>query len=314
MANTFSLYPQLNEELLSRFRFNASEYEFFYESEGMDYPLRTESIDGSTVMGSLVDERGLWTPDQYNFGFRRDYDCMSCMNLFGPSGIACRDAIIGVAVIWTSAQSRQRGTIKVGTLKNTLKPQHLSIEYSFETAQFRGSVEFNTVLYIEKPSEHPDKDERHLSNCRGYQLGEIGDKFILQLDGSGSMFPIYEEQRPGQPLWRVKCDWEDVSYNSFNESVKIFFNRSHPAYKFIDKSSKKYNPYLLLEVMASALTDIIMDIKMDDAAWNEIEQGRDPQSGSISEAVRYFSNTLEWNMDNPKVLSLSIREFLGKRM
>lgn len=316
MAGMISLYPEVTDELLNKIQFNSSDYEFFYVSNDEEFPLRWDPIDGSLVMGRLVDERGIWVPDDYSIGLRCQYDCIASKNLFGVSGVACSNAVIGVALMWTSSQSRQRGTIQIGELYNQLPPQELEFEHEFEKAQLRGSVEFSTILYIKTPAEENEilDGERILANKRGYILGEIGNKFILQLDGSGSMFPIYEENRPGEPLWRVKCEWDEVLYSSFNESVKIFFNKSNPAYKFIDKSSKKYNPYMLQEVMASALTTIIMEVKSDDNSWSEIEQGKDAQPGSLAEAISYFINTLGWRTDNIQALSLSIREFLEKRM
>lgn len=314
MAVSFSTFPQITDELLTKVRFLGSEYEFFYTVGDEEYPLSCTSLDGSSVIGQLVDERGLWTPDTHNLGIRRTLDCISCKNLFGVNGIACVDATIGVAILWTSAHSRQRNTIHVGELRNSLEPQHLEIEYLFEKAVFRGSVEFNTILYIKKASPNPTDDEKFLANKKGFMLGEIEDKFILQFDGSGSMFPIYEEIRPGEPLWRTQCQYEDVLYSMFNESIKIFLNKAHPAYQYIDKTSKKYNQYLLLEVMSSALTTIILQIKDDDVAWSDIEQGKDSIAGSLAEAISYFRNKLEWKMNDAQALSLSIREFLGKRM
>ena len=153
-----------------------------------------------------------------------------------------------------------------------------------------------------------------MHKAKMFRTKEIEDKFILQFDGSGSMFPIYEEIRPGEPLWRTQCQYEDVLYSMFNESIKIFLNKAHPAYQYIDKTSKKYNQYLLLEVMSSALTTIILQIKDDDVAWSDIEQGKDSIAGSLAEAISYFRNKLEWKMNDAQALSLSIREFLGKRM
>ena len=42
--------------------------------------------------------------------------------------------------------------------------------------------------------------------------------------------------------------------------------------------------------------------------------GTDLQRGSVSEAVNYFINTLEWDVTELEVMSLSIRKFFDQRI
>ena len=65
--------------------------------------------------------------------------------------------------------------------------------------------------------------------------------------------------------------------------------------------------------MASALVIIISKLKEQENYW-DVTIGDDLQSGSVSEAVYYFINTLEWDVSTPDAMSLSIRKFFDQRM
>lgn len=314
MAVGISLFPQLTDEIISKIGVQPEEFEFYYTKDDEEFELRCDSIDGSLSVYKLVDENGVWTPDDYDLGIRKTIDFISAINLFGANGVACKDATVGVAIMWTSVESRQRGVIELGELESRFGIQTVEASHLFKKAQLRGNVQFDIVLYIKKPSNQSDDDEKILANEKGFLLGSIGETIGIQLDGSGSLFPIFEESRPGYPLWRVTCQWEDPCYDLFGESVKIYLNKAHPSFKYIDKSSKKYVPQLLQEIMASALTIVITKLKSDEAAWGLIENNTSAQNGSLAEAIHYFRNALEWKMDNAEVTSLSIRTFFERNM
>lgn len=314
MAIGISLFPQLTDEIINKVGIQPEEFEFYYTKDDEEFGLRCDSIDGSMSVYKLVDENGLWTPDDFDLGIRKNIDFRSSINLFGANGVACKDATIGVAIMWTSVQSRQRGVIELGELEYRLGPQTVEVSHLFKKAQLRGTVQFDIVLYIKQPANRIGEDENILANEKGFLLGSIGEVIGIQLDGSGSLFPVYEEARPGYPLWRVTCQWEDPCYDLFGESVKIYLNKAHPSFKYIDKTNKKYVPQLLQEIMASALTIVITRLKSDEAAWGLIENNTSAQSGSLAEAIHYFRNALEWKMDNAEVTSLSIREFFERNM
>ena len=308
MATNIALFPTLNENMMAKIRFQTSEYEFFYVHEDLEYPLNIEEIDGSISNYKIVDNNGIWTPDDFNLGVKRTYSLRTYQGLFGPTGVACKDATLGIAILWTSSSSKQRGVIEVGQFNNSMVDRSFSVNYEFADAQLRGSVDFTTVIYL-KDTGMPTREESHLANSFGVVLGEL-DKFTVILDGSGSVFPIYEIDEPGQPLWKVKCEWDDPSEDLFADTVAIYINRGHRNYKYLDRSKPRiYNEQLLHEIMASALGIIITKLKQDETSWAAITNNEDLQVGSVSEAVSYFITTLEWDVSTPENLSLSIRKF-----
>lgn len=312
MATNISLFPTLNAELLGKIRFQPSPYEFYYVRDDQEFILNADVMDGSSLLHKIVDEEGIWTPDDYSLCIRRKYSLRTYQNLFGENGIACKNAILGLAMMWTSADSKQRGVIQIGEIKNSMDDLDFMLDYEFIKAQLRGSVEFTTIIYI-KIAGTPSWDEGHLANEYGCILGEF-DKFVIKLDGTGSVFPVYEVKEPGQPLWYIKCDWDDPTYEQFAECVSININTAHKNYKYLDKTKRTFNESLLQEIMANALCIIITKLKEQDNYWDATINGDDLQSGSVSEAIYYFISTLEWDISTPEKMSLSIRKFFDQRM
>lgn len=312
MAAKISLFPTITEEMLGKVRFQTSPYEFYYIREEQECELRAEEVDSSVIIHKIIDEEGIWAPDDYNICIRRRYSLRTYQSLFGENGIACRNAVLGLALMWTSSDSKQRGVIPIGDIKNSSKDLELNLNQEFAKSQLRGSVELTTIVYI-KQSGTPSWDEEHLANDYGCLLGEL-DKFIIKLDGTGSVFPMYEINEPNQPLWYIKCDWDDPTYEQFSECISININKGHKNYKYLDKTKRTFDEQLLKEIMASALIVVITKLKEQENYWDVTIAGEDLQNGSVSEAICYFVNTLEWDVSTPEAMSLSIRKFFDQRM
>ncbi len=312
MLSNISLFPTITDELLAKVRFQKSEYSFFYIRDDEKYELLAEEIDNSTIFLKITDPEGIWNPDDYNLGISRKYSLRTYQSLFGKDGIACSNAKLGLAIVWTSSDSKQRGVIHVGEIQNSNSDIELNVEYEFPVAQLRGDIEFTTVVYI-KESGTPKNDEEHLANSYGYLLGEL-DKVVIRLDGNGSVFPMYEVTDPGQPLWYLKCDWEDPTYEQFADCVSVNINTAHKNYKFLDKTKRTFDEELLKDIMASALTIVIMKLKDQNTYWDQTINNSNLAPGSVSEAVYYYISTLEWDVSSPELISLTIRKFLDQRM
>ena len=313
MANDIMLFPSLNDDLLSRIRFQKQRFRFFYtDSDDEEYDLIDEPLDSFSSLYGIKDENGTWTQDDNNLCFRRKYCLRTFQCLFGENGIACHNARLGLAIQWTSSDSRQRGVVTVGDFGVDDRIMEREVEKRFSKAQLRGKVSFTTVLYIAKKGT-PNENENHLANEVGYILGEL-DAYNIKLDGNSSVFPVYEVTEPGQPLWYITCDWTDPTVDDFSDCVSINLNKSHKNYSFIDRNSKNFDSQLLIEIMASAITLVIEKARSETGYWDQIIQGDDLNDGSVGQAIFYFKDTLEWDLDSPEKVSLSARKFFDKRM
>lgn len=319
MSKPIFLYPSLNEGLKEGV-FQAKKYAIYYVNHnGCEKELEYEPADVGTSVNCLKTD-GVWNADNFNLCIKRAIALRGFRKLFGPDGIACRDAVLGVSVIWTSPDSRQRGskpimTISVsgedftGTQDHTFSEGEIDI--TFSKAKLRGNVNFSVVLYIAKAGV-PKEDETHLANEEGFVLGEL-DSFILRIEGTGSLFPVFEVYEENQPLWYVRCDWTDPVSDSFSETVSININTAHKYYKFIDRTQKTFCPQLMIEVMSSALCCIIEKIRSE-KYLEQILSDEEMEQGSVGEAVRYFTYTLGWDVSSPDKISISTRKFFDGRI
>lgn len=312
MANDILLYPSLNEELKNKIRFQTRQYDFYYlDKDGEKHILDTEPVELSTTVNVLVDD-GIWNQDEYILGVRRNGRLSTVKCLFGPSGIACASACLGIAVIWTSADSKQRGSIPVAKFDSNSDSVELKFNKNFMKAQLRGEIKFTTVIYIESEGK-PELTESHLANQAGTIVGEL-DNYTIKLDGNKSLFPVYEVSMKNQPLWFVKCDWSDPTIDSFEDYVSININTAHKNYKYLDITQKTYNPQLMTEVMAAALCTIIEKVRHQTVEWDQIMNNEELETGSVGHAIYYFMDTLGWEMTSPEAVSLSARKFFDQRI
>lgn len=313
MVNEVLLYPSLNEVLSSKIRFSKKDFQFFYtDSDEEEHELENESLDQSSSVYCIKDKNGIWTQTDHNLCFRRKYCLRTFQCLFGEKGIVCQNAKLGMAIQWTSSDSRQRGIVQIGEFGIDDKIFEAEVEKKFKKAQLRGKIDFTTILYVAKSGE-PNANESHLANKNGYILGEL-DKYTIILDGRGSSFPIFEVFDPGQPLWYVKCDWTDPTSDSFSDCVSINLNTAHKNYAYIDRTKKQYDRQLLFEIMASAITVIIEKVRQDSGGyWEQIIQGDNLEYGSVGQAIFYFYKTLGWDLNSAESISLSARKYFDRK-
>ena len=313
MSNDILLFPSLSEELQKKVRFQKTKFSFYYtDNEQEEHELRDEPIEAFSSINCIKDDNGEWDQDRNNFGFRRRYLLRTFQCLFGENGIACKNATLGLAIVWTSSDSKQRGVIPVGTFNASDSAMEADVEKLFSKAQLRGQVDFTTIIYLAKAGK-PNQNELHLANTNGYVLGEL-ETFTIKLDGKGSTSPIFEVSAPGQPLWYVKFDWIDPTQDLFSECVSINLNTAHKNYKYIDRKQASFNSQLLLEIMASAVSLIVERVRLQSAYWDQTINNDGLEEGSVSQAIYYFSNTLEWDLSTPDSVSLSARKYFDKRM
>lgn len=315
MANDISLFPTLTDDLILKIGF--SEFNFsakYHDDQGKEESLTLSDLDEVNTF-KVSDEATSWTFDEYDLVLKKEVRFGCIDHLFGENGIACRDAELGIAVEWSSPSSRQRGTIKSSkSLRYNQKDCVFVIEIPFEKAQLRGCVDFRLIVYLQK-SGHPSSRELHLANQIGLILGTLGE-YSLILDGNGSTFPIFEIEEPRQALWRMKCDWSTPAEDLFNDCVAIYINKSHPNYKYLDQQNKAYDPQLIIEIMASALTIIIMKLKDNPEHWAVVENDKIAKEnpGSVAHAINYMLGTFgDMDFSNIESISLSVRRFLEGR-
>lgn len=309
MKNNINLFPVINAAMCQEIEMSFSGYKFYYTVKNEKHVLDSTLIKGSENLYELTDYLKSWNKEYNNICFSRTLKIKKCKPLFGPSGIATENSKLGIAVIWFSSDSRQRGAKSV--VEFTAEDKDIDVEFNFESeiGQFRGLLNFQTIVYLSEFGT-AGENEKHLANISGTVLGELDKKYTIVLDGIGSFFPIYDYEAKGEaPLWNVICDWEDPSHDKFSEKVQININKNHVNYSHLRDDDHQ----LLIEVMSSALEVIILRIKSNQEHWRLLEE-QEYEPGSVLDAVHYFIQTLHFDIDYPEKLSSSIRLLLEKRM
>lgn len=320
MASPIFLYPVLSDETKNGLKVQSRGWTVYYHNSDGD--ISELSYKSAEINDSLncIETDGKWDPDSYDLCLSKTVLLSHFRGLFGPDGIVCRNAEIGISAVWTSVESRQRGAFKIGTFSVTdddyktdadLTSDEFNINIEFPVAKLRGDVDFSINIFVSKPGV-PDEDEIHLANENGFVLGEI-DSFSLRLDGTGSMFPVYESDDNSKPLWYIICNWVDPLSDSFSDNVSVFLNRAHKSYKFIDQTKGTFCRQLLVETMSAAICCIVEEARNSEF-WDQILSDDSCERGSVAEAFRYFRDTLGWDYNSATALSESVRKFFDGRM
>jgi len=287
--------------------FKLSDPAFSYHRNGNDYELTIEQE--SRDVYSLKDSNKYWTIENYGFCYSQSIQVSEPEKMFGSEGYACKNATIGIGLIWNSKTSNLRGSSHIGSFRLGSKSEIFEVNEIFERASLRGEVIIRIVLYIEK-SGKPTKEEMMLANNAGMIIGELSNITLL-LDGNGSMFPIYNVEIKGDTLWNVHITYEDPSIDLFEECVCINLNTKNPGFKYIDRDSDDFNNQMLIEVLSSALSLIIENLRAFDNNFSFLQNA---QEGSIAQAVQFFKDKLSWDLSTPENLSHSIRKYLEAKL
>ncbi|MBK2404080.1 hypothetical protein EPJ90_04400 [Erysipelothrix sp. strain 2 (EsS2-7-Brazil)] len=310
VKNVFSTYPMLNENHINLIGYDFSEIKFYARTQ---YDKKIIEISEDSISDNLIilkDENSFWDINSQSLSVVLKMEISNSRPLFNKNGIANSGASIGLAIQWYSRESMQRGIVRVGTMDyfdNNHK--EYQTEINFEVGQLRGDIVFQPFLYIEKASRQIDERSGYLQNNIGSILGGFTEVKIV-LDGDGSEFPIYIVSNPNGPLWQVDCQWDDPVTESFSRSVAIRLNQNHPGYKYIDRNSKKFDQFLINDIVASSICIIITKISQS-AYANCLKSNGNFEIGSVAHVANYFIQTFGLkNYDDLDVLSSEVRQRL----
>ena len=307
---TLSSFPVLNEELAEKFLFQKSPFRFTYTDEdGEENELVAEDSLSSTH--PLSDEKGRWSPDTCGLTVSRTYTVGRATFLYGKDGVACKNATLGLALIWESPDSRQRSANPIREIANKMETQTYPLEIKFPKPKFKGCLVLKTALVLLKEGT-PEEGEEALANKPGTVLGVL-DSYSILFDGSGSAFPVFFKSDPNGLLWWVECNIDDPTSDKFDDAVQIYLNKAHKDFKYINSADKSnYNPSFLREVLAGALATIVDCVRETDS-WDDIKNGR-VEEESVGQAIHYFAKALDLNLDDAKQCSVSFRKYFEQKL
>ncbi|WP_078433841.1 hypothetical protein [Metabacillus halosaccharovorans] len=300
------LFDEAIEELL-----NVSvDLQFFYRDDNgsKKFLNQTEDYEYKTLLSNDDDS---WDYVEKGFGLLGIVKLGFPSSLFGPTQLVNADAELGLALQWMSKQSSQRGVISLSTITSTT-PNDVSIpiDYYFQKDKLFGEVHISLVVFLKKASRNNMRGQAQLP---GTILGRLVEWLVI-LDGSGSTFPIVIVNEPDKPLWYVDFNYSEPLVEPFDkEYIAIYLNKAHVAYQAIQKPKTKLDQALYVEFLAGAL-QLILQHLMECPDWQDIQDGRNCEEGSIGQVIHYFKTTLNWDFDTPEKLAMSLRNDLETRV
>lgn len=254
-------------------------------SDGYSLEAQTGDNSLSIVRGEdgITQEPNALYTGHWSFPIRvkRKISISNANLLYGEKGIAPSDAVIGLAVLWTSTDSMQRGTFDLGAIMNVKDEQTLNLDRMFEIkSSLAGKVQFRLCFYLRSESQ---ENVPYQAKTQGTLLGDVDNESFL-FDGS-ILFPIISvHNTKAQPLWDVECNWEDIN-DPFLDTVTICLNEDHNLYQYIDQTKDCYDKNLVREILASALLQIIQKYSESDTDFTQLDSAA---SGSVADYVRLY--------------------------
>lgn len=310
MSNLFYLYPTLKEEHFEKARIITSDIRFYFNDE------RRVSVTGEVKKHEIMydkdnmdyielnDLSGVWDNLYDDLIIEQTIEIKEAKSLFGETGIVSDLTTIGVAILWYSRESRQRGSIQVGEFTK----EDVSIKYNlmshFEKAQLTAKLDYSVVFYVKDIDPHIGST--HFANEYGLILGRVFSTTII-LEGDESTFPIVSIESKDKPLWSVKVGWSNID-EPFRDSVTLRLNKSHKDYNLLNLEERKhFNEPLFKQILINTVA-MIIDQALINNELDEILEAENLSVGSIGFLIRYYLETYEVNTES----SLTIIESVMK--
>ena len=249
-----------------------------------------------------------------NYSITKNNLCIrGCINvenigcLFGKeseySRIALDDTVIGVSLNAYSVVSKRNITKPIGEFSISDSQSSIIYDISFPIGALADKLFISINLYV--------KDAKTKSNIfasiDGTILGNIYSA-IINLEGTGSIFPIRVVASNDEPLWYVDLNYDDLNDAFCQNNLCLNINSSHNDFDRIGSQDITLeNKAMWKEILASFFSQII--ISLNDNEKNELYQDDIYGDGSIGLFLQYIIKNFNIDkqvLDNPILLNKKI--------
>lgn len=304
-------YPTLTGEILDSAGSKVDKYVFSYFSGENEFGLKQK---GSVTI-KLSDPLELWDVERDGITFKKRISFAYPDQLFGENGVACKNAEIGICVIWTNHELTQTGCILPQKDITTPSGRVCEFVHTFEPGEIKGDLELSICAYIKKCALEILPGEHILMNEEGVSVGEI-ETVVLDFNSVFMDFPIEEYSSDREPLWWIEFQqWEDPrSIDMFTkENVCLYLNPYYSACPMTDGNIKNID--LMIDILASAYFMIFDRLSDDELRATRQNIGLAPNS--ICSILNYFIGTCndpELRFDSPEALMKTLQMNIRKKL
>lgn len=304
MNKNITFYPVLDATQINEMVVEVAYY-FSYEVDGNMIDI-SSNIERDQYI--TLDNNSDYDKDENTLIIDVSVNLKKTQILFGPSGIAPLGAEIGLALECFSQKSKYR---KVVTSNKTVKYNDESNSCDFkikiEPKTIQSELSFNLLLTLAKSSGVLLENEFYLNNKSGVIIGTL-DKKTLYLSGTGSLFPIYTRPSTDKKLWEVKFEYEDATIDKLSETVQLILNSNHKDYDYLNPKSKNYCDRLIYEIIASAVSLLVVDLK-EKGMLGSLKE--DYSEGTIMHFVKYCKEVIGIDFSDAMSISSTLRAYLN---
>jgi hypothetical protein len=255
---SFRFYPTLESRSGLEKSINVipnDEYHFFRKNE---FGTKELTISGGRIKDTL------WDQAHDSLVLQRDFKINDPSLLYGREGIACKNAEVGLCILWTNKETSTAGCIlpKVGSERRGETGWSVFFQESFETGALKGVLELRIVLYLKKPAEIILEGEEILNNKAGVVIGEL-ESFQLQVSDETIPFPFVLESHDSNVLWWVDFfEWEDPAEDGVfgPSSFVVTLNKKCKGCPMVTEKGIN-NQEMLLEIVSSVYAMLFKRLK-----------------------------------------------------
>lgn len=304
MSNIISMYKTINSSLYKKMQINHTNMYFSYITNGEEVQIVLDDQEDvySFYMGK---SKGYWDVNNDNLNIERTFTIENPKSLFEENGITTDEGELGIGVHIYSRSSNFQTTIPLDeTIINNDESVTIKFQHNFKSGELKGDVYFSLFVYLKNQISRVPM----IANIPGMNLGEI-DSFRITVDGDGSVFPIVEVEKVGQPLWDIVTNWTDINSDVFDmNNVRIEINSKHHMYNYLYNTTKP-SQYLLVEVLSNAMAQIIDKVVKDE----DFIGGGEAIPDSIFSIVTYWIDAFEVDISTLATISYSVRKNIESR-
>ena len=248
-----------------------------------------------------------WDASQDNLRIERIYSFSDVSTLFGDSGVLATDGEIGIAAHVYSQTSGYQDNIPFGVLNPDQQKGEYTFQKAFDPAFLKGTLKIEIYIYVKKLGQAGP----FFADMVGSKLGTLSS-FEIIVDGDGSVFPIVEVDKPGNPLWSlIVLPGVDFATDQFSaDNARLELNKKHPMFNKLTEAKTQLANYLMIEILANAMTQLIY------MGREELESlsSDDFVQGSLAAAINYWIETFELDIDSFSETNSQLRLQLEETM
>lgn len=308
-------YSQLTPDLQESCGYSSDKYIFTYHYQGEIHALQQK---GTTTL-RLIDALDIWDVESEGLHIEKTVRIAYPKLLYGPDGIACRDAEIGICIIWTNRKLTQTGIILPISDVTTAHGRVCKFDYSFQPGSISSDLDLEVSMYIMHSASNIHQDEENLINDTGATLG-TAEGVSVDFNDRVMAFPIEEFPSDTDPLWWVEfSEWEDPRGTDMftRDNVCLFLNpkyESCPVPSITDNSIRNLD--LLVDILAQTYLMMFYRLSEDDRHATRLGIDLAPNSicSVLHQLIEECNDMDGLHFESPQMLLRSLQVNIRKKL